>query len=60
MLRDGDDVRACDLEHLDVALEGGVEVDVVGADAGCDADLEVLRLGDELAREVARVEGRGD
>ena len=60
VLRDGDDVRARDLEHLDVALDGGVEVDVVGADAGGDANLEVLRLGNELAREVARVEGRGD
>ena len=60
VLRDGDDVRARDLEHLDVALNGRVEVDVVRADAGCDADLEVLRLGDELAREIARVEGRGD
>ena len=33
---------------------------MVGADAGGDADFEVLRLGDELASEVARVEGCGD
>ena len=33
---------------------------MVRTDAGSDTDLEVLRLGDELAREVARVEGCGD
>ena len=60
VLRDGDDVRASHLEDLNVALDGGVEVDVVGTDARGDTDLEVLRLGDELAGEVARVEGRGD
>jgi hypothetical protein len=58
VLRDGDDVGAGDLEDLDPALDGRVEVDVVRADAGGDAELEVLRRVDELAREVARVEGR--
>ena len=44
VLRDGDDVRAGDLEHLDAAGSGGVEVDVVRADTGGDAGLEVLGL----------------
>lgn len=60
VLRDGDDVGACNLQDLDVPLDGGIEVDVVGPNTGGDTDLEVLGLGDELASEVARVEGRGD
>ena len=45
VLRDGDDVRAGHLEHLDARVDGRVQIDVVGADARRDADLEVLRLG---------------
>lgn len=33
---------------------------MVGTDAGCDADLEVLRFGDQVAGEVAGVEGCSD
>ena len=49
VLRDRDDVRAGDFEDLDTLLDGGVEVDVVGADTGGDADLEVLSLKDRGA-----------
>ena len=43
-----------------VGLVGGVEVDVVRADAGRDGELELLGLGEALGRQVSRVEGRGD
>lgn len=43
-----------------VGLVGSVEVDVVGADAGRDGQLELLGLGQPLSRQVARVEGGGD
>ena len=49
VLRDRDDVRARDLEHLDAALDGRVQVDVVRADARRHAELEVLGLGGERA-----------
>ena len=49
MLGDRDDVGAGDLEHLDALLRRGVEVDVVGADAGSDAQLKVLGLADRGA-----------
>src|SRR5690606_30761321 len=39
-----------------VSLVGGVEVDVVGADAGRDGQLEVLGAGQALRGEVAGVE----
>jgi hypothetical protein len=44
VLRDGDDVRARHLHHLDVPLHRRIEVDVVRADTGSDAHLQVLRL----------------
>ena len=44
VLSDRDDVGARDLEDLDTALDGSVEVDVVRADTGSDAGLEVLGL----------------
>jgi hypothetical protein len=58
VLGDGDDVGAGDLGDGDAAvgLVGGDEVDVVGADAGRDGDLEVLGLGEALGGEVAGVE----
>lgn len=58
VLSDGDDVAARHLGDGDAAvgLVGGVEVDVVGADAGRDGNLEVLGLGETLSGEVARVE----
>lgn len=47
MLGNGDDVGAgyFGYGYAAVGLVGGIEVDVVGANAGCDGDLEVLGLG---------------
>lgn len=61
VLGDGDDVAAGDLGDGDAAvgLVGGVEVDVVGADAGRDGDLELLGLGKTLSGQVTRVEAGG-
>lgn len=58
VLGDGDDVGAGDLGDGDAAvgLVGGGQVDVVGADAGGDGDLEVLGLGETLRGQVAGVE----
>jgi hypothetical protein len=41
----------------DLLLVGGVEVDVVGADTGGDAQLELLCLLDDGSGRVAGVEG---
>ena len=60
MLGDGDNVGARDLEHLDTMLDGGIEVDVVGADTGSYAKLEVLCLLDQVGSEISGVEGGGD
>lgn len=57
VLGDRDDVRAGDLEDLNFALDGGVEVDVVGADTGGDADLQVLGLVDDVLGDICGVEG---
>ena len=46
VLGDGHDVRAGDLQDLEALVDRGVQVDVVGADTGGDADLEVLRLNE--------------
>ena len=58
MLSDGNDIGACDFGDGDTAigLVGGVQVDVVGADAGGDGELEVLGLCEALGREVSGVE----
>lgn len=58
VLSHGHDVAARHLGHRDAAigLVGGVEVDVVGADASSDGELELLGLGEALGRQVARVE----
>lgn len=58
VLGDGDDVGAGDLGDGDAAvgLVGDVQVDVVGADAGGDGDLEVLALAQALSGEVTGVE----
>lgn len=61
VLGDGDDVGAGDLGDGDAAvgLVGDVQVDVVGADAGGDGDLEVLALAQALGGEVTGVEAGG-
>jgi hypothetical protein len=47
---DGDDVRARYFGDGDAAvgLVGSVEVDVVGANAGCDGDLELFGAREAL------------
>lgn len=44
MFSDGGDIRARDLEDLDLALDRGVEVDVVGTNTSSDTDFQVLGL----------------
>lgn len=58
---DGDDVGAGDFGDGDAAvgLVGGIEVDVVGADACGNGELEVLCFGEALSGQVARVEAVG-
>lgn len=58
VLGDGDDVGAGHFGNGDAAvgLVGGIEVDVVGADAGGDGELEVLGFGETFGGEVAGVE----
>lgn len=58
MFGDGDDVGARDFGDGDAAigLVGGVEVDMVGADAGGDGEFEVFGLGEAFGGEVAGVE----
>ena len=58
VLGHGDDVGAGHFGDGDAAvgLVGGVQVDVVGADAGGDGQLEVLGLGQALGGQVAGVE----
>jgi hypothetical protein len=50
VLGDGDNVGARDFGDGDAAigLVGCVEVDVVGADACCDCELELLGFGETL------------
>ena len=58
MFGDRDDVGSGDFGDGDAAIGFvcGVEVDVVGADAGGDAELEVLRLRQAVRRQIAWVE----
>jgi len=58
VLSDGDDVGSGDLSNGDTAigLVGCVEIDVVGTDAGCNGDLQLLGLGQSLCRQVTWVE----
>lgn len=56
-----DDIGAGDFGNGDatVSLVGSVQVDVVRTDTGGDGDLQLLRLGQSLSGEVARVEAVG-
>ena len=60
VLRNGDDIRAGDLEDLDALLNGSVQVDVVRANTSGDTELEVLRLVDDILGDIRRVERRRD
>lgn len=55
---DGYYIRARDFGDGDAAVSGvgGIEVDVVGADACCDCNLELLGFGETFGGEVAGVE----
>lgn len=48
MLCDRDDVGAADFGDGNVTRGGCAEVDMVGADAGSDAEFEVGGFGDEV------------
>lgn len=58
MLSDGDNIGASHLGDGDTAVGfvGGIEVDVVRANAGSDGKFELLRPLETLLGEVARVE----
>lgn len=58
MLGDGDDVGTRDLgnSNATVGSVGSVQVNMVGADASGDGELQVLRLSETLGSQVARVE----
>jgi hypothetical protein len=61
VLGDRDDVGAGYFGDGDAAVDrvGYVEVDVVGADARRDGELELLGFGEALGGEVAGVEAGG-
>ena len=58
MLGDGNDIGTGDFGDSDttVGLVGSVQVDVVGANAGGDGDLQLLCLCETLSCEVTGVE----
>lgn len=60
VLSDRHDVGSGDFEDLNLMLNSGVEVDVIGPDTSGNTDLEVLRLLEELSGKVAGMEGSGD
>ena len=60
VLGDADRVRVGDLGDGDPAVDRRLQVDVVGADARGDGDLQIPRLGDPLGSEVGGPEGLGD
>lgn len=57
VLGDGGNVGSGDLEDLDLAVDGGFQVNMVGADTSGDADLEVLGPLEEVGGEVSGMEG---
>jgi hypothetical protein len=60
MLSDGLDIRTSDFQNSDISSVGSIEINVVRAHTGSDADLELLGLVDSLLVDVARVEGGSD
>jgi hypothetical protein len=58
VLGDGNDVGTCDFSNSNTAigLIGSVQVDMIGANAGRDSDLELLGLREALGGKVAGVE----
>lgn len=60
VLRYGYDVGTGYFSNRDTILIRGVQVNMVGSDTCCDTEFQVLRFGNDVLREVARVEGSGD
>ena len=58
MFGNGDNIGACDFNDGDTAVGcvGGVQVNVVRADAGCNGELELLCLCKSLGSQVAGME----
>ena len=57
---DADRIAVGDLGDRDPAVDRGLKVDVVGADAGGDGELQLLGLGDPIGRQIGRPEGLRD
>jgi hypothetical protein len=60
MLGDADRVAIGHFGDGDAPLDRRLEVDMVGADAGGDRQLQSIRLGDPLAGQIGRPERLGD
>lgn len=60
MFSDRGNIGSGDLEDLDLSFDGGLEVDVVRANTGGDANFKVLGLLEEVGGEVSGVEGCGN
>jgi len=60
VLGDADAVGVGDLGDREPAVDRRLQVDVVGADAGSQRELQLRCLGDSLGRQVGGPEGLGD
>jgi len=57
VLGDADGVAISHFGHSDAAINRRLKVDMVGADARGQRELQFLGLGDTLGREIGRPEG---
>lgn len=60
VLSDTDDVRSGHLSDGNLAFIGSVQIDMVRTDTCGLTQLQVFGFGDNFARQVSRVERRGD
>ena len=60
VLRDADAVGVGDLGHGHAVVDGRLQVDVVGPDAGGDGEPQVASLGYPLCGQIRRPERLGD
>ena len=60
MFGNADGVAVGDLGDGDSAIDGRLQVDMVGPDSSGDRELEVLRLGDPFGGQVGRPERLGN
>ena len=60
MLGDADRIAVGDLGHRYAVVDRGLQVDMIGADAGRERQFELLGLGDPLLRQIGRPEGLRD